>query len=257
MNIKLLLILSILGSIIILPNLMQYDPMQVELEQSGEPPSWQHILGTDMLGRDVFSRLLYGGRVSLFAAFMATSFVSSIGAVVGISAGYFRGIYDETVQFVIEALLIFPGIIIALVTITLLGRGVIPAIIAVSVSVFANYLQVARAASLTVSSQEYIVVAKSLGATHFQILFRHVLPNCFSILLSYAGVIFAYSLLSLTALGFLGLSTELGQPEWGNMIAEGFKYYRVAPWISGFPAIAISICVVLINLIIDDVNQMK
>lgn len=256
LKVKFLLIAFIVIVIICAPLISPYDPMAINLEKQALSPNWQHIMGTDMLGRDVLSRLLYGGRVSLLGSALATLIVVIFGTLLGIASGYVRGVLDEIVQLLIDVLLTIPNLIVALLIITLLGRGVVPAIVAVALSIIANYLQVARAAALTISTQEYIVVSQSLGATQFDILKRHVLPNCISILMSYAGVIFAYSLLGFTAIGFLGLSIELGQPEWGTMIADGFKYYRDAIWISAFPAMAISICVILINSVIDDFNQL-
>jgi ABC-type dipeptide/oligopeptide/nickel transport system permease subunit len=236
----------------IAPWLSPMDPMLTNTAGQLLPPNHDHLLGTDLLGRDVLSRVLYGGRQTLINASLATGIAVSAGVTLGLLARTGQ-LVDRAVVWLINALLAIPGLVLALVIITLLGRGNIPLAVAVGLSQVAPFGFVVRFAGRTIQSRVYVEAARSFGATQTWINLYHILPNIRPAILAYSGVIFSYCILNVAALSFLGLGGEPGTPDWGTMLADGRIAFRSAPWISIAPGIVISLTVWAVNTLADGV----
>lgn len=233
--------------IFILPYLTPYDAMQTDVEGQNQPPSTTHIFGTDHLGRDVLSRLLTGGQITL----VRTTAAAVIAVICGTSLALLRfsGRWgDEIARLTIDTLLAVPALITALVMITAIGQGQSAVALAVGISQIAPFSQVARAAVISVERMAYIESAYALGAGRWRITMWHILPNCIPTLAAYARVTFAYCLLNGAALGFLGFGGEPGSPEWGMMLAEARLALRTAPWAALAPGLAITLLILLVNI---------
>jgi peptide/nickel transport system permease protein len=248
----------ILGLVILIvafaPLITSTDPMKTNPQIQFRPPSRENLLGTDSLGRDVLSRLLYGGRQTLSTAATALVIALVPGVVLGLVAGSEQGWLDQIIIVFINVLLSIPGLMIALLILTLLGRGILPLAVAIGISQIAPCASVVRSAVMAIRSSTYIAAGYGLGANRWYILIRYILPNIQSTLWAYAGVIFSYSILNSAALSFLGLGSELGVPEWGRMLAEGRAALHLAPWIGLAPGLAITLTVWAVNRIADEVG---
>ncbi len=224
------------------------DPQQTAPDQQLMPPSIVHPLGTDVLGRDMLSRTLHGGRYSLGIAFISMLLVLPIGISVGSIAGYWPDSwFDRVTMQLVNALLALPGILLALVLLTLMGRGGSALIAATALSQLAPFIQVSRAAVRSVYKQEHVLAARALGASHSRVIRQHILPLCWPTLRAYGAVTFSYALITVGTLGFLGLLPDISVPEWGQMAAEGRSLLRTAPWVSLAPGTAITLTALLIN----------
>lgn len=244
---RLLYFLVLLAFItIIMPLLAPNDPMSINLEDQNHAPAAEYLLGTDALGRDVFSRLLVGGRQTILVAAGATAITMFVGTLLGMSAGFFAGRLDTVVSIMTDALLAFPGLILALSISVLFDPGLGAITLAVGVSQIAPFIRVARSAAINERGRGYISGAYAIGATRQRVLWSHILPNAAPTLLAFTGVTFGYCILNATALGFLGLGGEPGIPEWGTMLSEGRLVLRIAPWASIAPGLAISLTVYLV-----------
>jgi ABC-type dipeptide/oligopeptide/nickel transport system permease subunit len=250
-----LLILVCFATFLFAPLLAPHDPMQTDREALTQPPDSRHLLGTDQLGRDVFSRLLYGGRTSTGLALIALGIGVITGGSIGLVAGFFGGRVDQMLLLVINALLSIPGLLIGLMIVTLLGQGLLSAALAVGISQTAPFAQVARTLAISNRNTTYVTAAYAIGATRFHIWRQHIVPACLPLLRTQTGVTFSYCLMNIAAFGFLGLVGTPGLPEWGVMLAEGREAIREAPWISTAPGLAISLVVFSINSLIDDLNR--
>lgn len=246
----LLLLLGLGVLLVTAPLVAPYDPMSTG-RTILQPPGSDHPLGTDGLGRDVLSRLLVGGQRTMWLAGGATVLAVGVGLVWGMLLGLLGSWCDRLGMLLINLLLALPPLIIAMVIITLLGRGTPQLALAVGVSQIAPVARVIRAVVLTVRVQGYVEAARALGANGWQVAYRHVLPNVQPTLLAYTVITFSYSILNSAALSFLGLGGAPGVPDWGAMLAEGRTYFDVAPWISIFPGMAITLVVLLMNVFVD------
>jgi peptide/nickel transport system permease protein len=255
MRVPLLLLVVTLVVVAFAPILATHDPLKTNPSLQFQPPGSVYLLGTDSLGRDVFSRTLYGGRSTLFTSILASLIALIPGVVLGLLAGAGRWWLDLTINMLTSAILAVPGLIVALVVLTLLGRGLMPLSIAIGLSQIAPCIAVTRAAVQGVRSLTYIEAAHGLGATHRRILFNHILTNVQPTILAYAAIIFSYSILNIAALSFLGLGGEPGTPDWGVMLAEGRAALRIAPWIGIAPGLAITATVWAANALADQVAK--
>lgn len=239
------------------PLLASFDPMQTG-SNALHPPDTTYLLGTDLLGRDVFSRVLFGGRQTLAIALLATGIAGAVGLLLGIMGGLTTVPYvDSLSTSIINTLLALPGLMIALVILTLLGQGSWQVALATGIAQIAPFARVARAAILTVRTTAYIESAVAVGAPHHHILRRHILPNASPTILGYAGVTFGYSILNATALSFLGFGGDLGVPDWGVILAEARLAFRSAPWIGIMPGILIFLTVWSVNRLADDLAMVR
>lgn len=245
MNRSFLIVLGVIGVILLLPLFAPYDPMTTQPELQIKPPDWQHVFGTDYLGRDVLSRFLYGGRRTLaIAGGAALIAMLPAAAIALISVVIWK---NEVTQVVLNAILAFPNLLLALVVLTLGGRGVFSLMLATGLAQVAPCVQVLRARVLELNVEGYVDAAVSMGASRKWIMIQHILPNLRPLLVAYGGVTFSYCLLNGAALSFLGLGGEPGVPDWGVMLAEGRLVYSVAPWVALPPGIAITLLTWLVN----------
>jgi ABC-type dipeptide/oligopeptide/nickel transport system permease subunit len=233
------------------PLLVPYDPFEVFPDQSLQPPGSAHWMGTDLLGRDIFSRVIYGGRVSLLIGFVSVSISAAVGVVMGLLAGFYGGLLDNLVMRVIDILMAFPGILLALTIVALLGPGLVNVMIAVGIGGIANYARLVRASVLSIKEEMYVEAARSIGVRDRRIIFRHVLPNALPPVLVLASMSYGWALLSAAGLSFLGLGATPPMAEWGAMLSDGRALMWDAPWTAIFPGVAI-LCVVLAANLLGD-----
>ncbi|MEK7848211.1 MAG: ABC transporter permease [Chloroflexota bacterium] len=232
------------------------DPLTTNVMGRLAPPSSQHLLGTDELGRDLLSRLIYGARVSMLVGVLATVLGSGIGALLGIVSGYLGGRVDMVVQRFMDVLMAFPPLVLALALMAVMGPSVPNVIVAISVAFLPRANRVVRAAALAVKELQYIEAARAVGATRARIIFVHVVPNCLASYLIIASVLLGASILVEASLSFLGLGVPPPHPSWGRSLSESMQYFRQGAWLAIFPGIAISLAVFGANLFGDALRDM-
>jgi dipeptide transport system permease protein len=225
-----------------------------------QPPTWgadkcNFILGTDYVGRDMLSRIIYGTRLSLVAGGMVVVLCLSIGIVFGVVAGYFRGWVDIVIMRIMDTILSVPGLLMALVLVAILGPGLLNAMIAISITYLPHFVRLTRSSYITESSKEYVIASKVSGAGMFRIMFITILPNCMAPLIVQATLSFSTAILDTAALGFLGMGAQPPAPEWGTLIAENRDLMLSAPWTVTFPGLAILLAVLAINLMGDGLRD--
>ena len=237
---------------VLAPWLAPQDPSAQKLPERLLPPSTRHWMGTDELGRDVLSRTLYGARVSLLVGASVVLGAGIVGLAIGSCSGYFGGAFDLLVNVVlINSFLSFPGILLAIAFAAFLGPGLDKVILALTITGWAGYARLARAQVLKVREMEFILAAKSLGASHARILLRHLLPNTLQPVLIQATIGMAGAILSESTLSFLGLGVLAPAPSWGAMLNDGRNHLFDAPHLVVFPALAIMAAVLAFNLMGD------
>lgn len=237
------------------PFLVGWQPNAMETAVALDSPSAAHWFGTDMFGRDVFSRVLHGGRVSVSAGLAAVLAALLTGSALGIAAGYWGGVVDEAVSAATNVLLAFPGLLLALVLSWLLGRGVEQAVVGVAVSGVPVYARLARTQVRMVSRSAYVRAAHAVGARPLRVLTRHVLPNIVVPLLSVAALNLGWAIMQVSALSFLGVGARPPQSEWGLLLSESRAFVRQAPWLGLAPGAAIALTVLATNLLADAVEE--
>jgi len=223
-----------------------YDPLG-EVGASLEAPSPAHLLGTDLVGRDVWSRTLYGGRHTLQIALIALVAAVLPGGVIGLLAGYLGYVVDSLLTIILDALLAIPGIVLALAWIAVVGRGPGQVALAAGAALLPVYARVVRAAARGVRHAPYIEAAVGLGVGWWGVLCRHILPNVRGVLLAEAFVILVWALLNAAALNFLGLGGDPAALEWGAMLADARSVYRAAPWVAAAPGVALTLVLILVG----------
>jgi dipeptide transport system permease protein len=225
------------------------------------PPVWQeggrsaYLLGTDAVGRDVLSRLIYGSRYSLFIGVVVTTVALVCGILIGVIAGYFRGWIDTAIMRLMDIILAFPSLLLALVLVAVLGPGLVNAMIAIALVYQPHFVRLTRAAVMTEKSRDYVVAAKVAGAGPLRLMFRTILPNCMAPLIVQATLSFSNAILDAAALGFLGMGAQPPTPEWGTMLAEAREFILRAWWVVTLPGLAILITVLAINLMGDGLRD--
>lgn len=233
------------------PILPLRDPQAQSSVERLLPPSPKYWLGTDELGRDVFSRLVHGGRYSLSVGIVAVGMAFLIGVPLGIIGGYWGGNVDRAAAMVIEIVMAFPGILLALVLIAVLGPSLGNVMLAVGISQIPQYARQARASTLSVREQEYVLAALVSGTSTTRILVRHVLPNIFAPLVVVATMGLGGAILEAAGLSYLGLSGDPSRPEWGNMLNLSRERFRAQPWLVVAPGLAITLSVLSFNILGD------
>jgi len=232
-----------------------YNPVEVAVTESLVAPSARHWLGTDLYGRDTFSRVIYGARLSLLVALAVTAISWPIGLVAGMLAGFFGGRLDSIVMRLMDILLSFPTILLAMAIVGALGPGLLNSVLAIAVTWIPFYARLARGCTLSVRNAVYIEAARSIGCPSRRIVVRHVLPNIMAPLIVYATLRFGTAILSFAALGYLGLGAQPPTPEWGTMLRDAREFIRLAWWLTVFPGLAIVITVLSINLLGDGLRS--
>jgi peptide/nickel transport system permease protein len=240
---------------VLAPLISPVDPSAMRVRLRFRPPSSQFFFGTDMFGRDVFTRVLYGARVSLFVGISVCVISGLCSAVIGVIAAQFRR-FDGAIMRLMDALMSFPAILLALGIAAALGPRVSSVIIALTVAYIPAGVRIVRAAALTVREMDFVHAAQVSGASSLRIVVRHILPNCFSPLLVHLTFIFAYAMLAEAALSFLGVGIQPPIASWGNIIAEGRDYATEAWWVMLFPGIAISLAALSLNLLGDALGDL-
>lgn len=246
-----IILLSVLA-----PVLPLQDPEETDLVNRLKPPGTEgHILGTDELGRDLLSRLIWGGRISIFVGFVAVGIALLFGTILGLIAGYFKKFFDTVIMRVIDVLMAFPYVLLAIAIIAALGPGLMNTMIAISVVGIPYYARIVRGSTLTFREMEFVMAERAMGANHFHIIFHHILPNCLPPLIVAASLDVGWMILAASGMSFLGLGAQPPMAEWGVMLSEGRKFIRVAPHVSLFPGLAIFLVVLSLNLIGDGLRD--
>ena len=220
-----------------------------------EGGSWTYILGTDAVGRDMLSRLMYGARFSLVIGVVVVVLALIGGITLGLIAGYFRGWVDVVIMRVMDIILAFPSLLLALVLVAVLGPGLTNAMLAIALVLQPHFARLVRAAVMAESSRDYVTSARLAGASHFRLMLVTILPNCLAPLIVQATLSFSSAILEAAALGFLGLGAQPPTPEWGTMLATAREFITRAPWVVTFPGLAILITVLAINLMGDGLRD--
>ncbi|MDQ2951053.1 MAG: ABC transporter permease [Chloroflexota bacterium] len=237
------------------PFIAPYDPLAQELSARLEPPSAAHWLGTDQLGRDIASRILYGSRISLVIGVVVVGLAGAFGTFVGVIAGYVGGLVDEALMRLTEVFLAFPPLILAMAIAGALGPSLTNAIIAIAAVTWAVYARLARGQILSLRRREYVEAARSIGASPLRIMWRHLLPNAIAPLLIQASFDMGSAIISAAGLSFIGFGAQPPTPEWGVMISEGRNFISTQPWLSLFPGLAILFAVGAFNLLGDGLRD--
>ena len=219
------------------------------------PPDETLLLGADQLGRDMLSRLIHGARYSLFIGLFVVTGALFVGVILGVLAGYFGGWVDAAIMRVMDVILAFPSLLLALVLVAILGPGLFNAMIAIALVLQPHFARLVRAAVMAEKNREYVTAAKLSGASHFRLMLITILPNCLAPLIVQATLSFSNAILEAAALGFLGMGAQPPTPEWGTMLASAREFILRAPWVVTFPGLAILITVLAINLIGDGLRD--
>jgi peptide/nickel transport system permease protein len=256
MTVGLLLLFLLVFIAIFSPILSPYNPVKTNLYNNILSPSWRHLFGTDNLGRDVLSRIMYGTRIDFLAGLFIVGITLVVGIVIGIVAGYWGGILDKIIVGIMDTFLSLPELILALVFVGSIGPGMFSAVLALSLVGWVRYARIVRSSVLSLREKEFVEVAKASGASDFYIIIRHILPNVIAPISTLATLHFGHAILSIAALGYLGLGAQPPMPEWGTMLNEGRVFLREAWWLSIFPGLAIMITVLSCNLISDGVRDL-
>jgi len=248
------LVLLIAGALLA-PVLAPYDPIKQDLGHMLTAPSSAHLLGTDDLGRDVLTRLLYGARLSLGAACLAVAIATLAGVPIGLVAGYLGGAVDDALMRVIDALQAFPALILAMAIAAALGPGLFNVMVAVGVVYTPRFARLVRGQVLSLREEPFVESARAAGASHGRVLGRHVLPNVLAPVIVQVSIGVAFALLAETALSFLGVGIKPPEPSWGTDVGRGYRFMRLAPWLVFMPGTTILLTALAFNLVGDGIRD--
>ncbi|MEW6097514.1 MAG: ABC transporter permease [bacterium] len=237
------------------PLISPYDPFKINLEERLQAPDLKHLCGTDNLGRDIFSRILYGARISLAVGTIATFLAMLIGFIFGTIGGYIGGKTDKLIITLTDIMLAFPGLLLAIGIAVAIGPGLITLYIALAAVGWAEFARLVRGMVLSIKEQDYIEAAKVIGASHIRIVLRHILPNISPIIMVVASLRIGSYILSEASLSFLDLGAQPPTPSWGSIVSIGSNFILTAPWFSIFPGIAIAVIVIGFNLLGDGLRD--
>jgi peptide/nickel transport system permease protein len=255
---------TLMGSIVVLvmlsialsaPLLAPYSFKEMHVQDRLKSPDPQYLLGTDEFGRDLLSRIVYGSRVSMAASILAVAIAMLVGTVLGRLAGFEGGWLDEILMRIMDMIMAFPYIVLAITLVTILGPGFRNVILIIGILRIPHFARVSRSAVLTLKNEEFVLAAQALGQTKYRVLFRHILPNCLTPLVVVASLAAGTAITAESALSFLGLGIQPPMSSWGTMLADGQKYLFNAPWMATFPGIAITLTVLAYNLVGDGLRD--
>lgn len=251
MFIIILLILSCVFANLIAP----YDPAQFKTGDRYETASLHHLMGTDNYGRDLFSRVLYGGRISLLVAVCSVVIALVVGGLLGTTAGYFGGLYETVVMRIVDILMAIPSFLMALCVSVALGPGLLNTAIAIAAGAIPSYARVTRASVLSEKNRQYVEAAKSIGSGHMRIIIQQILPNIISPILVESTLRIGAGIVSISGLSFIGLGVQPPTPEWGSMMSESLTYFRDYPHLVLFPGLCIMVTIFAFNLFGDGLRD--
>lgn len=237
------------------PSIATHDPTRSSLPKRLKPPSEEHVLGNDELGRDLFSRLLYGARISLRIGMISIAIGVGVGVPLGLVSGYYGRWPDMVIQRVLDVMLAFPGILLALVLVSALGVGLENVMIAVGIVSIPTYARLVRGSALALKEKEFVQAARASGAGDTLIIFKHILPNCLAPIIVQSTLQVGSAILWAAGLGFLGLGAQPPMPEWGTILSRGRQYLLLAPHISTYTGISIMLVVLGFNLLGDGLRD--
>ncbi len=237
------------------PILTKADPNVQDLSELLHPPGGGHLLGTDELGRDIWSRILYGARVSLLVGLSSVGIAIAVGVPLGAMAGFYGGWIDEVMMRALDVMLAFPGVLLTIVLVVILGPSLRNVIISVGVYAMPNFARLARGEALSIRSNEYIEAAQAVGAPNWWIIWDHMLPNIISPIIIMGTLSVGNAILTAASMGFLGMGAPPTIPEWGAMLSNGRKYLLVAPHAATIPGLAILLLVLGLNLLGDGLRD--
>ncbi len=237
------------------PLIAPYDPYEQHFDQSLHMPSKAHLLGTDTLGRDTLSRMIYGTRYSLMVGVIALGIAAVVGMILGLFAGYFGGWVQATIMRLMDSLMAFPMILLALVVAGMLGAGLKNVMVALGIALVPGYARMMCGQTLSVKENDYILAERSLGAGNGRIMFRHIFPNCLPPLIVMITMMMGTTMLAEAGLSFLGIGIEIPNAAWGGMISEGYKYVLTNPILSLAPGLALMVVVFSFNMVGDGLRD--
>lgn len=230
------------------PLIAPYDPLEAVMQNAYLPPSAEHLFGTDKLGRDNFSRILYGASYSLSSVLLLVTIIFAVGTTFGVLAGYYGGKVDIVIMRISDMMISFPGMILAIAVAGILGGSLINAIIALTIVTWTKYARLARSMVLKIKKRDFVEAAIVNGGTSTHILWKHILPNILPLMVITAASDIGAMMMELAGLSFLGFGSQPPAPEWGLMLNEGRQQLQTAPWLMIFPGLAIFVTVVIFNL---------
>ena len=249
-----LAILVLVGlALIFAPLLAPYSPTKPDISSVAAKPSLSHLLGTDAIGRDILSRVLYGGRLTIVVG--AVAIAAGVGVPVGMIAGYYGGNVDRIISRLMDIMLAFPGILLALAVVAVLGSSVIHATIAVGIALIPGFVRLVRSSYLSTKENVYVDAARVIGVSDFRIMLRHILPNVVAPIMVLATVATGWAIIIGASLSFLGLGVQAPNPEWGADLASGRQWIETAWWMTTFPGLAILIVILNLNLVGDGLRD--
>ena len=243
-------------SALLAPQISPYDPIDQDFVSQLQPPSASHFFGTDEFGRDIFSRVVYGARVALRVGVLADMIATALGVLLGVLAGFFGGRLDALITRLIDVMLAFPYLLLAMIVVAILGPGLTNAMVAIAIVYTPQIARVVRGVVLSVKEQEFIEAARAMGTGAVRILDRHIIPNIVSPIIVMATLTVGFMIVETAGLSFLGLGASPPTPEWGSMLATGRAFMLTSPWIATFPGLAILVTVVAFNLIGDGLRDL-
>ena len=252
----LLLFIIILLSAVFSKAIAPYSPYDSNIKQRLRPPSIIHLFGTDEFGRDILSRIIYGTRISLLVGLVAVSISTVFGVLLGALAGYYGGTVDAVLMRIVDSMLSFPAILLALTIVAVLGTGLVNLMIAIGIVYTGGFARVVRSTVLSVKEEDFIEASKALGFPDRVIILENILPNITSTIIVQATVFLAYAVLAEAGLSFLGLGVQPPTPSWGEMLSAGRLHIQTSPWITIFPGLAISLTVMAFNFLGDGLRDL-
>jgi|TARA_B110000196_G_scaffold293434_1_gene281739 ABC-type dipeptide/oligopeptide/nickel transport system permease subunit len=250
-----LLVILEIGLAIFASVITPYEPNKMDYTVLLTAPSAEHLLGTDELGRDIFTRMMYGARLSLAVGTMAVVLAVILGVPFGLIAGYVGGYVDELLMRVVDSVMALPALVLALTISAVLGSGLINATIAIAVVTAPTYTRLVRGQVLSIKQNDYVEAAHSIGAPVWLILMRHILPNAFSPIIVQASLGIGFAIILESSMSFIGLGAQLPTASWGNMVRVGFQFLELAPWFALAPATAIFLAVLGFNMLGDGLRD--